>query len=424
MATKGWSQIETLFLEAIDLPLRTRQQFLDTACAGNAELRAELDSLLAMDYGGGDDDIAQALAQEAALLLKPPVLEGQRLGVYRVLREIGRGGMGAVYLAERDDNQYRQQVAIKVVKPGMDTAEVLRRFHHERQILAGLEHPYIARLLDGGCTSDGRPFLVMEMVEGQPIDSFCRERGLGAEERCRLFLKVCEAVSYAHRKLVVHRDLKPGNTLISGADPGCPKLLDFGLAKLLAPQGEGGLTATAAMRRPLTPDYASPEQIRGGALTTATDIYSLGVILHELLTGARPRPGVRKLHGDLDNILTMALREDADRRYASVDDFASDIRRYLEIRPVLARPDALSYRASKFVRRHRLPLLAGGVALAGLVCGTAIAVVQAHQAQVARRVAETRQRDAQAARRMAETEHTAAERERDAACLLYTSRCV
>jgi serine/threonine protein kinase/tetratricopeptide (TPR) repeat protein len=446
MAIRNWSQIETLFLEAIDLPVEQRSEFLNQACAGDRELRAEIDSLLAKDVGS-DDPIAQALAQEAALLLKPPILAGERLGAYRILREIGRGGMGAVYLAERDDDQYRQQVAIKLVKRGMDTAEVLRRFRHERQILAGLEHPYIARLLDGGSTQDGRPFLVMELVEGKPIDSYCKEYALSIEDRCRLFLKVSEAVAYAHRKLIVHRDLKPRNILVAGpesSNPGCPKLLDFGLAKLLASNGERGVTATALRGRPLTPDYASPEQIRGAALNTAADIYSLGVILYELLVGARPhdlqslaprewertvcecevaRPSSlapshrlrRKLQGDLDNILMKALRKDADRRYRSVDEFASDIRAYLECRPVLARPDSLWYRTAKFTRRRRLPLLAGAAALAGLVAGTVIAIVQAHDAQVARRVAETRQQEAQRARRVAEAEHSSAERERDSA---------
>ena len=213
------------------------------------------------------------------------------MGAYRVLREIGRGGMGAVYLAERDDRQYRQLVAIKLVKHGTDTTEVLRRFHHERQILAGLEHPYIARLLDGGSTGDGRPFLVMELVEGTPIDDYCADYSLAIEDRCRLFLKVCEAVAHAHRNLVVHRDLVSGNILVSApgsGNPGCPKLLDFGLAKLLAPQGEPGSAVTVAAARRLTPDYASPEQIRGAGLSTATDVYSLGVVLYELLALVRP----------------------------------------------------------------------------------------------------------------------------------------
>jgi serine/threonine protein kinase len=446
MALRSWTLIEALFLEAIDLPTEPRARFLDHACAGNPELRAELDSLLAKD-DRRDDTISAALAREAALLLEPPLLAGERLGAYRILREIGRGGMGAVYLAERDDEQYCQQVAIKLVKRGMDTAEMLRRFRHERQILAGLGHPYIARLLDGGSTPQGQPFLVMEAVEGTPLDTYCREHALGIEDRCRLFLKICEAVSYAHGRLVVHRDLKPRNILVSGpasGSPGCPKLLDFGLAKLVAPGGEPGAPATTPAIRPLTPDYASPEQIRGGPLNPSTDIYSLGVILHELLTGVRPhdlhsahprqwekivcecevsRPSSlcasprlrRKLQGDLDNILMKALQRDADRRYPSVDELAADIRCYLDCRPVLARPDSPRYRAAKFIRRRRLALAAALAGLAALLAGTAIAVVQAHDAQVARQVAESRQREALRARRIAETEHSRAEAQRDSA---------
>jgi tetratricopeptide (TPR) repeat protein len=357
-------------------------------------------------------------------------VSNQRMGAYRILRAIGRGGMGAVYLAIRDDDQYRQQVAIKIVKRGMDTADVLRRFRDERQILAGLEHPYIARLLDGGCTGDGRPFLVMELVEGQRINDYCRDRNLSAEARCRLFLRVCEAVSYAHRKLVVHRDLKPANILITAE--GMPKLLDFGLAKIVDRSGGDG--STAAPFAPLTPEYASPEQIRGGPLSTATDIYSLGVILHELLTGRLPYrldsliPGEwerivcesevtrpRNLRGDLDNIVMLALRKEADRRYASVDELARDIRCCLESRPVRARPDSLWYRTSKFTRRRRFPLLAAACVLASLVCGMAIAIGQARSAESARRLALARQYESQRARQTAEAEHRRAERERDLA---------
>lgn len=369
---------------------------------------------------------------------------GERLGAYRILHAIGRGGMGAVYLAVRDDDQYRKQVALKLVKPGMDTVDVLRRFRHERQILAGLEHPYIARLLDGGSTADGRPFLVMELVQGQPIGEYCRQLNLNIEARCRLFLKVCEAVSYAHRKLVVHRDLKPANILITAE--GSPKLLDFGLAKILSASSDTASTVTPFA--PLTPEYASPEQIRGGSLSTATDIYSLGVILHELLTGRTPHPvnsaptgeweravcesdvprpssvletrpdherWRRKLQGDLDNIVMLALRKEADRRYRSVDEFASDIRNYLESRPVHARPDSLWYRTAKFARRRRFPLLAAACVLASLVGGMAIAIGQAHSAETARRLAMARQEESLRARQAAEREHRRAEKERDLA---------
>jgi serine/threonine protein kinase/tetratricopeptide (TPR) repeat protein len=443
-----WRRIETLFLQAVELAPAERQQFLDSACKDDPRLRAEVDSLLAKD-GGSDETISHALAQEAALLLKPPVLEGERMGAYRVLHEIGRGGMGAVYLAVRDDDQYQKHVAIKIVKRGMDTHDVLRRFRHERQILAELEHPYIARLLDGGCTHDGRPFLVMELVEGQPIDRYCREHQLPVEDRLRLFLKVCEAVSYAHRCLIVHRDLKPANILITGPDspqPSSPKLLDFGLARILDAE-TGGKVSTALPLGPLTPDYASPEQLRGAALTTATDIYSLGVILHELLSGVRPqrleglppnewkriieegeisRPSAsaagteagrlrRKLLGDLDNIVMLAMRREPERRYASVDELASDIRAYLESRPVHARQDSVIYRSGKFVRRRRYGLLTAAGVLLGLVGGIVAAVSSAHKAEAARRIAVTRQLEAQHARQAAEAEHRRAEEERDAA---------
>ncbi len=448
MRANTWQRIEYLFLQAVELPLAERSRFLDAACP-DARLRADVESLLAKD-DEGDEKISFALAQEAALLLKAPTLEGERLGVYRVLHEIGRGGMGAVYLAVRDDDQYQKQVAIKIVKRGMDTSDVLRRFRHERQILAGLEHPYIAGLLDGGCTRDGRPFLVMELVEGQPIDSYCKQRQLNLQERLQLFLKVCEAVSYAHRKLVVHRDLKPANILITGAasgHPGCPKLLDFGLAKILDP-GQTGMDSTSMPMGPLTPEYASPEQLAGASLTTATDIYSLGVILHELLTGVRlhrvdsspitewtrivretevvkpssvmgGQPDAsrlrRHLQGDLDNIVLLAMRKEPERRYASVDEFAADIRSYLASRPVRARHDSMLYRTRKFVRRRRYPLLAAACVLLSLIGGMVAAVVQAREAEAARRVAVARQHDAQQASRVAHDEHRRAQSERDAA---------
>jgi eukaryotic-like serine/threonine-protein kinase len=429
---RSWRQIETLFFEAIALPPEARERLLAAACCGDPELRADVESLLANDTGN-DDALSLALSEAAARALGGRNLAGDRLGAYRVLREIGRGGMGTVYLAVRDDDHYRKQVAIKVVKWGMDTADVLRRFRHERQILAGLEHTHIARLLDGGSTPDGRPFLVMELVEGKPIDQFCRDRQLGVEDRCRLFLKVCDAVSYAHRKLVIHRDLKPANVLV--AADGSPKLLDFGLAKILDDETDGAQTLTVARARPLTPDYASPEQLRGARLNTATDIYSLGVVLYELLAGVRPRrngseipkPSAaasgeadgkrlrRRLEGDLDNIVMMAMREEIERRYASVDELAADVRRHLESRPVAARQDSIGYRTLKFLRRRRFPVLAAAVTAASLLGGMVIATTQAREAEAARKIAETRRNEAEQARRTAEAEHRRAERERDEA---------
>lgn len=288
-----WERIQSLFLEAVDLCPHERARFLDTACAGDTEMRRQVESLLAYD-GAGEQWIAEVLVDAAQSLFESEDVTGTRLGAWRVLQEIGRGGMDTVYLAARDDDQFKKRVAIKVVKRGMDTAELLSRFRRQRQILANLDHPYIARLIDGGSTPEGRPFLVMEYVEGRPIDVYCRELGSDVEPRCRLFLKVCEAGSYAHRNLVIHRDLKPGNILV--AVGGSPRLLDFGVAKLLDTELDAGLTSTIAAGRLLTPEYASPEQVRGQLVGAASDIYALGAILYELLTGVKaqrvdsPRP--------------------------------------------------------------------------------------------------------------------------------------
>jgi serine/threonine protein kinase len=377
-----WRRVQELFENAADLSPADQTRLLGEVCADEPEIRAEVESLLAGDTGS-DTLIRESLEQESALVLGWNPLEGERLGAYRLVRRIGSGGMGAVYLAVRDDDQFRKQVAVKVVKRGMDTDDVLRRFREERQILAGLEHPFIARLIDGGSTPDGRPYLVMELVEGEPVHQYCCARRLETKDRCRLFLKVCEAVAYAHGRLVVHRDLKPANIVV--APDGSPKLLDFGLAKILDPAGGNGLTAIPA-GRPYTPGYASPEQVRGEPLTTATDVYSLGVVLRELVTGA---PSER-LPADLENIICMATREEAGQRYRSVDELARDIRCYLESRPVLARADTFWYRAARLARRRRMPLLAAGAVAVSLVCGTVAATMQARRAAAERKRAEDR----------------------------------
>jgi tetratricopeptide (TPR) repeat protein len=401
MPSHSWEQIENIFLQAADLPRQQQDHFLDQACNGDVDLRREVQSLLDSDRKSGEK-ITRAVEDEAQSLFGLSPIIGSRLGAYRVVREIGRGGMGAVYLAVRDDDQFQKKVAIKLVKRGMDTSEVLRRFQHERQILAGLDHAYIARLIDGGTAPDGRPFFVMDYVEGQTIDLYCRDRALSIADRCRLFLKVCEAVSHAHRNLVIHRDLKPANIFV--APDGTPKLLDFGVAKLLVPDADPHLTVTGMQARLLTPQYASPEQVMGRPVNTATDVYSLGAVFYELLTGACaqnldstspeeleriiclqevPPPSATKsgVPADLDNIVMMAMRKDPSRRYQSVDQFAEDIRRYLAGRAVLARRDSLAYRAGKFVRRNRLIIAAAAIVIASLVGGIVIATSQARRAE-------------------------------------------
>jgi serine/threonine protein kinase len=406
-----WTKIESLFLEAAELPASSRESYVRGQCRDAPRIRDEVLSLLSFcDHD--PPELMAALGAGAATLVKDDISIGLTLGPYRIERELGRGGMAVVYLAFRTDGQFQKHVAIKLIKRGMDSATVVERLRRERSILAQLDHPNIGRLLDGGTTVDGLPYIIMEYVEGLPIDRFCAERELGIEQRCALMEKVFDAVSYAHRKLVVHRDLKPSNILVT-AD-GTPKLLDFGLAKILDAEPDGGVTA-ADRGYPLTPNYASPEQLRGAELSTATDIYSLGVILHELLAGQVPHPHPpsgraewetsvceseiarpssletewkKQLQGDLDTILMKALRKEPDRRYASVDQFAADVRRYLEFRPILARTDSWWYRSRKFIRRRRYPVLAGVAALSSLIFGIVIALTQARHAETARRRAE------------------------------------
>jgi tetratricopeptide (TPR) repeat protein len=438
LTEEQWNRVQEIFCGALELPPAEQAAMVGRTTAGDPVVRAEVESLLRAD-SVGDADVVSAIGLEAKVLLRDSQILGSRLGDYRVIREIGQGGMGAVYLAERDDQHYRKQVAIKVVKRGMDTAEVLGRFRSERQILANLDHPYIARLIDGGSTADGRPFFVMDFVQGQPIDAYCRNQNLDVRARLRLFLRVCEAVSEAHRNLIVHRDLKPGNILVTS--DGVPKLLDFGVARLLDPAMDSSYPATAVFAGLLTPEYASPEQVRGLPATTAIDIYSLGAVLYELLTGVRAQPLAnrspvevdrvvcqsevtrpsaaapprirRQLVGDLDNIVLMAMRKERDRRYQSVDQMAEDIRRHLAGRPVVARRGSLRYRAWKYVRRHRLAIAAACLIAGSLITGTAVALSEARQAQSARRIAESQKQAAERERTRAEAEAFAAKTERD-----------
>ena len=348
---------------------------------------------------------------------------GRTIGPYSIESCIGHGGMGAVYLARRADRAFERRVALKMVRRDMNSEVVVRRFEHERQILASLDHPHVARLYDGGTTPEGLPYFVMEYVEGEPITDYCKRHRLDIRARLAMFRTVCGAVQYAHQRLVVHRDLKPGNILV-GAD-GQPKLLDFGIAKLLAGAGvheSAGATLVSA----LTPDYASPEQVRGHTVTTATDVYSLGVVLYELLAGRRPfdvRAGslediVRTvcetdpvppsaasngtadgldrpcpphdLRGDLDTIVLRALRKEPDRRYRSAQELSDDIGRFLEGKAVVARGDALAYRATRFVSRHWTAVLFAVVLLASLVGGLVLVVREKQIADEQRRRAERR----------------------------------
>lgn len=406
MTPERWQQIKVILDGALEREGSERAGFVEAACQGDDELRREVESLAAEEAEIGD--FIETPVFRIRLEEVEPLAVGERVGVWRIVREIGRGGMGAVYLAERADQEFEQTVAIKVVRRGMDTDEIVRRFRSERQILAHLDHPNIAKLFDGGTTADGRPYFVMEYVEGRPIDEFCADRKLPVRERLELFQRVCEAIHFAHQNLIVHRDLKPGNILVT-AD-GAAKLLDFGIAKLLDPAQEP-FALTRLDLRPMTPEYASPEQIRGEPITTASDVYSLGVLLYLLLTGQRPyrpttdpqaladaickteplRPSSaiaragqtppdgetkllrRQVEGDLDNIVLMAMRKEPQRRYSSADQLSNDIGRHLEGLPVTARKDTLGYRTRKFVGRHRVGVSLAAAALL-LIVGFSITV--------------------------------------------------
>ncbi len=419
-----WEQMERLFDEAADLPPSAREGFLDSQCGGDSGLRDEVLSLLRHDSGEEPSFLA-ALESVAAGLIDDDDVEGRGMGSYRIEKEIGRGGMSVVYLAVRADGEFRKRVAIKLIKRGMDTDAVMERLRQERRILAALEHPSIARLLDGGTTADGRPWLAMEYVEGLPIDRFCEEHKLSREDRCGLIIRVCDAVAYAHRNLVIHRDLKPGNILVT--PEGNPKLLDFGIAKLLDTESDERSPETRGAFRPHTPEYASPEQQRlDGLIGVTSDVYSIGVILFELLEGRRPGP-----HGefarargssDLHLIALKALQPEPERRYQSVDRLAEDLRCYLEGRPIAARPDSLRYRAGKFVRRNRLGVGAAAALLLALTGGIVVSTWEAHQANLAQQAAlkesaraKTERDRARAAEQTANTERNKAVAERERA---------
>ncbi len=462
MNTQRWHDLKALFDEALARPPGQRAAFLEQSCDDD-ELRREALSLLAF-YDDDPDFLEHPVRVEALRVVAEeatPDPADRPIGPYRLVREIGRGGMGAVYLAERADGQFRHQVAVKLVRQGGPREDLLRRLRHERQILASLQHPNIARLYDGGVSEDGVPYLVMEYVEGLPIDRYCDDHQLSTTERLRLFRTVCAAVQYAHQNLVVHRDLKPSNIFVAAPAAGLSsdgrkraegrvKLLDFGIAKLLDDVNTAEtIPMTQTGMRPMTPEYASPEQVRGEAVTTASDVYALGIILYELLTGHRPyevrgltpsavervicqqdppRPSTavlrtvettrtsgngqtttpeivsaarstqperlrRRLEGDLDNIVLKALQKEPERRYESVAALSDDVRRHLEQLPVVARPDTVGYRISKFVRRHTVGFAATVLVVMALLGGIVATVYQARVAAAERDRAEHRFND-------------------------------
>lgn len=411
MNSKQWKKVQGLFEAALEFDPSKRDDFLKEKCGADEGLYNEVRSLLEADHK--PHRVLDGQALDAVELGEDFAPEGSRIGPYRIIRQIGFGGMGAVYLAERADGQFKQKVALKIIKRGMDTDAILKRFHSERQILAGLNHHNIARLYDGGVTENGVPYFTMEYIEGEPIDEYCDNRKLNLRERIALFQKACTAVAHAQRNLIVHRDLKPSNIVVDKS--GQVKLLDFGIAKVLtedpAPGEFSVLTKTGI--RIMTPGYAAPEQIRGEAVTTATDVYALGIVLYELLTGSRPyqtetgspseleniicntdpiKPSSlimkkgkwddyhsdkegssksiratrrtspeklrRQLRGDLDTICLTALRKEADRRYSSAEQLHEDIERYLKGLPIKASKDSAGYHFRKFISRHGLSLTA------------------------------------------------------------------
>lgn len=452
MKTEDWQRVKKLLIDSLDVNTAARREFIEQRCADSPEIKREVESLL--------ENKSEAEAEGFLELCTAPVfakffdkdkeaeaLAGQKIGNYKIIREIGRGGMGAIYLAERADGKFKRRVAVKMLKREFNTQSFRHNFNREKEILAALSHPGIASLIDAGTTDDGIPYLVMEYIEGEAIDVFCRKNALSLNERLKLFNRVCDAVAFAHRNLIIHRDIKPSNILVT--KNGVPKLLDFGISKLLdaGSGGEQTITNLGAM----TPEYASPEQIRGESVTTATDVYSLGMVLFKILTENFPYnfetptsgnifkeiteseptlPSRRilngtdgtvgtisssELKGDLDNIVLKSLSKEPERRYQTIEQFSADIWRFIDGLPVLARPNTFSYRASKFYSRNRVSVLAGILILVSLFAGVSAAISQAVTAREQARIATESRAVAEIETEKAKSEEARAKAEKERA---------
>ncbi len=438
MNSENWQKIKAIFYPALELPEGERLDFVKEKCGDDDALCEEIKVLLASSQKSTTFIEKPAFAvSELVVAREKRNLIGQKIGAYKIERELGRGGMGAVYLAKRADKEFEKNVAVKLIKRGLDTDEIIKRFRNERQILAGLDHTNITRLIDGGATDDGLPYLVMDYVEGKPLTKYAEANELTINERLKIFLQICSAVKYAHQNLIIHRDLKPSNILVT--ENGTPKLLDFGIAKLIDEANEETFHNT--MTRVMTPEYASPEQVQGKQITTSSDVYSLGVILYELLTGERPYKVKSKsadeiskiitdseplkpssvissknkiqdldsehsklktqnsklLKGDLDNIVLMAMRKEPERRYSSVEQFAGDIQRYLDGLPVIAQEDTFAYRATKFIGRNKAGVAAGAGIAASLIAGI---IATSRQSRIAKKERDFARRETRKAERI------------------------
>jgi eukaryotic-like serine/threonine-protein kinase len=437
MDKSTWTKVKTIFYEAVNLPEKERPDYIDSVC-NDPEIKKEIISLLIANDTADDFMDTPALSKEI-IIENDSFFIGKIFGRYKLEKLIAQGGMGLVYLGLRDD-EIKQRAAVKIINPGYASGTVLKRFQNERQTLANLNHPNISRLLDGGITEDGIQFLIMEFIDGFPVDEYCDKNKLNIKERLNLFLKIASIVQYAHHNLIIHRDLKPSNILVT--PEGEPKLLDFGIAKILDTEGLAGETITHKGVWNFTPEYASPEQIKGESITTASDVYSLGIVLYKLLTGhspykikslnpsdlkdtvihtepakpseiiyrtvekksddeiieinpesvSRTREGSidklhKKLSGDLDNIISMSIRKEPERRYSSIELFTADIKRYLNNEPVTAHKNSLGYRSKKFFTRNKAAVITAAIIFIIINVGLGGILWQGHLAAKERDIA-------------------------------------